>query len=93
MLINSKVTKQPLFGLTIHENGIDKFDVSFIQVPPALCVTEDCFCQLSKVLKADNKRQDANFAFLGNLHLFHLSNLSRLQREGGLNTITFSNQC
>lgn len=82
-LISSKVASSETFSLTIHENSIDKFDISFIQVPTALCITEDGFCQLSKVLKADNKRQDANFAFLGNLHLFHLSNLSRL--KGGEN--------
>lgn len=67
-----------LVGLTIHEDSPDKFDISFIQVPSALCISEDRFSQLSKLLKPSNKRQDANFAFLRNLHFFHLPDLTRL---------------
>lgn len=68
-------------ALTIHEDSSDEFHVSFIQVSSALCVTEDCFSQLSKLLKAGHKKQNANFALLGDLHFLHLSDLSRLLED------------
>lgn len=67
--------------LTIHEDSPDEFDIRFVQVPSALCITKDCFSQLSKLLKPGNKRQNANFAFLRDLHFLHQSYLTRLREE------------
>lgn len=61
---------------TVHENGPDELDVSFVEVSSAFCVTEDCFRKFSKLLEPNNKRQDADFALLRNLHFLHLSDLT-----------------
>lgn len=65
-------------GLTVHEDSSNEFDISFIQVPSALCITEDCFSKLSKLLKPSHKKQNTDFALLRNLHFLHLSDLTRL---------------
>lgn len=65
-------------GLTVHEDGPDKLNVSFVQVSSTLCIAKYGFSQFSKFLKPSDKRQDTNFALLGYLKFLHLSDLIRL---------------
>lgn len=62
--------------LTIHENSPDELLVGFVKVSSAFCVTENCLSEFCQLLKPSDKRQDANFAFLRNLHFLHLSYLT-----------------
>lgn len=50
--------------VTIHKYSSYKFDISFVQVPTTLCITENCFSQLCKLFESSNKRQYTNFTFL-----------------------------
>lgn len=63
---------------TVHEDGPDELDVSFVEVSAPFRISEDGLGQLGKLFEAGDERQDANFALLGNFHFLHLSDLDRL---------------
>lgn len=68
-------------GLTVHEDSSDEFHVRFIQITASLCVTENGLGQFGKFLKARDEGQDPHFTLLRDLHLLHLSDLTKLKAK------------